>query len=101
MPKRTVWVNPLRAIKYKLVVVSLPKSTIRTQSADDTRFIHAMRVMLLNEPTMPGGSAPYCSELDASASCPPESVPPLGRAPFHTGPPTESANVLPPFSLKL
>ena len=41
-----------------------------------------------------------CDRYENNLNCPLENVPPLGSTPFHTGPPTESAIVVPPVSLK-
>jgi len=61
-----------------------------------------MIVQLLKEFIMPAGKFPHTGWNRMKVSKTPfENVPPLGNAPFQTGPPTESAMVMPFVSLKL
>ena len=83
------------------VVVPLPKSKIRLQLAVELSFTQVTMVKLLNVLTMPTGRLAYCDEAVANVNWPLENVPPPGSAPFQTGPPTESAMLVPLVSLKL
>jgi hypothetical protein len=60
-----------------------------------------MSVRLLKELTMPTGRFAYWLEPDDRIKTPFENVPPLGSVPFQTGPPIESATVVPFVSLNL
>jgi hypothetical protein len=90
------------AVTYRVVFVLFPKSKIRLPFATVFKFTHARAVKLLNPPATPVGRLTYCEAVADKVSCPlPEKLPPLGRVPCHTGPPTESAVFVPPASLKL
>ena len=85
-----------------MVVALLPKSKRRLPVATVVGFTQAMTVRLVKPDTTPAGRLTYWEALPERVSWPlPEKAPPLGRVPFHTGPPTESAVVAPPVSAKL
>ncbi len=74
---------------------------MRAQLAVEVNLTQAVIVKLLSVLTMPGGKLTYRCDADASVNWPLENVPPLGNVPFHVGPPSESATVVPLASLKL